>query len=156
MEYLDVNRDNIPNLLQSGGLLDGFAGWGVDALIPLGVKLKYEAGEVIYEMGDVNYDLFYIIDGEVEAEIIGNKLSFGIGLVVGEYSFILKEARESTIIAGEEGAILYRLSSESYERFLSEHTDIGYRIYKNLASIMSHKFMGMYNGRIQQKYRKKC
>ena len=142
MEYLEVNRDNIPNLLQSGGLLEGFATWGVDALIPLGFKLKYDPGEMIYKKGEVNYDLFYIIDGKVESKIMGNKLNLGVGLVVGEYSFILNKPRECTIIAGEDGAVLYRLSSESYEKFLSEHTDIGYRIYKNLASIMSHKFMG--------------
>ena len=102
---------------------------------------QYQAGEVLFEEGQVGKAVFVIKSGKVElARRVGSKdRSLGIlgaGQMFGEMALLEQMKRTASAKAIEDGEI-YLLYTATLDGLIREHPSIGVKLLRNMAVILS-------------------
>lgn len=103
-------------------------------------KHKLPAGEVIIRMGEVNKDIYVLLEGKCSVTA-ANKLFLGDienGDLIGEVSYV-DERRTTAQISAQTPVTLARLSSQALADKLQ--TDLGFasRFYRGVASVLAFR-----------------
>ncbi len=114
----------------------------INKLIPIVKKKSVKEGEIIVKEGAKTGFLYILEKGIIE---ISKKTSLGESYIIsvrdsektgsssfGELSLIHGSKSASTIVAKTD-SLLYFIEAKSFNKFCDEHTDIGYKIIKELS-----------------------
>jgi CRP-like cAMP-binding protein len=116
----------------------------------------FEKGQIIMEEGEERYSMFFFIEGEVvisttmtmkatgkgggysEVEKSLVKLTAGMVSILGEMSVIEELPRSATVKAFTQ-CILYEISKNDFDEFLTRYPAIGVQIILNISKILCHR-----------------
>ncbi len=90
------------------------------------------AGAIISARGERAAAMYFVVSGEVEAELSQRRLRFGAGDFFGELALLHEAMRAATIIAVTPARLL-ALSAEDFERLLKKHPALEERVRKQAA-----------------------
>jgi voltage-gated potassium channel len=90
------------------------------------------AGAIVSAKGERAAAMYFVVSGEVEAELPQRKLRFSAGDFFGELALLHETMRAATIVAMTHTRLL-SLSAEDFERLLKKHPALEKRIRKQAA-----------------------
>jgi CRP-like cAMP-binding protein len=100
--------------------------------------IRYEEGEMVFEQGSFDQDIYLLISGSVELRIKDQKpggsskevvIKLDKGRLFGEMSFITKEPRSATATIGSSGTLILVFN---IVEFTGENSSSHIILYKNL------------------------
>jgi CRP-like cAMP-binding protein len=109
--------------------------------------------ERIVQEGEPSDDLYVIHYGSVEIVLSKNRatgealpasgpraiVALGQGQVFGEMALIDRGPRSATVRCTTDGAQLYQIRRDDFERLCEQDTGIGYKVMRNIAADLSFK-----------------
>jgi CRP/FNR family transcriptional regulator, cyclic AMP receptor protein len=105
----------------------------------------YPAGTTIF-LQDTPGDKMYIVrDGQVEIRVNDQDghghaaIYLGRGQVFGEMALVDEGTRSATVVAVEDGTVVYSILSADFTALCESDTGIGYILMRNIAQDMSFK-----------------
>jgi CRP-like cAMP-binding protein len=114
-------------------------------LAAISQKEEYRHNATICEQGDPGDKMYVVVQGQVEIVVRDNQgktysaVYLGEGQVVGEMSLIDQGNRSATVLAAEDGTVVYAISGDDFTTLCREDTGIGYVMMRNLALDLSFK-----------------
>jgi CRP/FNR family cyclic AMP-dependent transcriptional regulator len=136
----------LTKLLRSVEIFAGLSGEQLSTLANIFTTHQLKEGEVLFSQGDEASDLFLVSEGfvevvreateEAEGKVIVN---LGPGQSVGEMALVDRGTRSATIRAVTDDTVVVSMSSDNFEKFCEENTEIGYRIMRNIAADLSFR-----------------
>ena len=131
-------------LLRRSPLFDMLSPNEVEFAAEMSRPRKYDAGEVIFEEGDLGDSLFVIASGEIEvlrrtdAGELKPITSLGPSEFFGEMSLIDKEYRSATVRAKTDATLL-QLTAENLAVFRKHYRDGFTFVVMNIARVLSSR-----------------
>ena len=111
-----------------------------DWLLAAGDVQRLEAGETVFDCGDLATHVFCVLTGSVEIETSGSGVvlnRLGPGEMFGEIGVIEGRARTATVRAAETCALL-AIDQSDFLGLLVSHPGIGFRLVATLARRLRH------------------
>ena len=110
-----------------------------------GTRMEFNKGDVIATQQNyhtTNEHLYYIVQGSCikmhESEFTTKRVEKRYkGTIIGELAFFLKAPRGDTIIADEDGTVVYEYTNAQYEKLRDEFPYIGEHLLKSALQKMS-------------------
>lgn len=108
---------------------------------------QYGPGEVVFQEGDTEDHLYVIIQGSfrvISKGRSGEDLTFfvaGSGLIFGEMSFLDRQPRSATVVAGEPSEV-FRLTRDDFEDLLAKAPTVAARFMFGVSEILSRRMRG--------------
>lgn len=88
-------------------------------------------GDIISQAGERAAAMYFVVSGEVEAQMPGSKLRFGDGEFLGELGLVEHDMRDATIIAVQTTRLL-EFSAADFEALLRRHPGLTETIRKSI------------------------
>lgn len=128
-------------VVSSSPLFDMLSNKELEEVASVSKPLRYEAGQVVFEEGELGDSLYVIVSGEVEVvQRIGPRAQVIAELsppeFFGEMSLIDKEYRSATVRAKSEAELL-KISSEDLTSFRQQNPAGFTMIVLNIARVLS-------------------
>jgi CRP/FNR family transcriptional regulator, cyclic AMP receptor protein len=136
---------DVVNVLQQAELFRGLSSEQLEQVGRIAQKEQFSLSAVICRQGDRADKLYIISNGQVEISVshqngTGEPVVYlGAGQVVGEMTLVDAGRRSASVIAAEEGTIVYSIPNDAFSRLCETDTGIGYTIMRNIAQDMSFK-----------------
>ena len=138
---------NLPNPdpLHGIELFHGLTGIQRDAISAIAVRQTYAADDIVLEQGSPGQSLYVILDGQVEVStrdasgITRTRLFLGSRQIFGEFALLDGGQRSATILADQDGTVLYRIDREPFLALCEQDTRLGYIVMRNLALDLAFK-----------------
>ncbi len=113
----------------------------LEVISELSKPVRFRAGEVVFEQGDVGSSLYVLVSGEVEVLVGAGKDARVLAVVaapqsVGEMSLVDREHRSATVRARTDCAAL-RLTAENFTAFRKRSRDGFTFVVINIARVLS-------------------
>jgi len=131
--------------LEAMPILRGLSPEDVDTVRGLMQLGEFAQGDVLFQEGDTDRDLFLITDGAADVTIgVGTSdrrkrlTTFAPGTVIGEMALLEGEPRSATV-AAREPLRCWRLGRAAFEQLEREHPHIGLVLLRNLARLLSER-----------------
>lgn len=107
-------------------------------------EMQVAPGESIIEQNTTGQEMYVVADGAVEVFIQGlgdsrSLVVLGRGQVIGEMALIDQGYRSASVRATKEGATLYMIESEKFNKLCQENHHIGFIAMRNLAIDIAFK-----------------
>lgn len=139
-----MSDDAVKDLLKRSDVFSGLGEPQIDAVMGLGTRETLPAGTVIVEEDKQGTSCFFLLQGRVDIEIRPPFAGGGPqklatikrGEMFGELSLVDGFLRSATARAADEIELL-RFDNEALGKLMEEDTQIGYRIMKNVANVLS-------------------
>jgi CRP-like cAMP-binding protein len=136
---------SIVNVLQQVELFRGLKPEQLSQVGTIAQQESFPLGAIICRQGDKADKLYIISTGQVEISVSHQNghgepvVYLGAGQVVGEMTLVDSGRRSASVIAAEEGTIVYSIPNEAFTQLCETDTSIGYVIMRNIAQDMSFK-----------------
>lgn len=105
----------------------------------------YNTDDVIISQGASGDKMYIVTKGQVEVRFDDNKgssqagLYLGEGQIFGEMALLDQGVRSASVIAIEDGTMVYAISSSDFHNLCKTDTAIGYIMMRNMALDLSFK-----------------
>lgn len=150
----------MPDLQQTLKSIELFTGLNDAQLQRIGAISRRESfnrGDVILHQNDAGGDRMYIIAaGQVEISVQdprGNSrlaIYLGEGQIFGEVALLDYGSRSATVIADDDGTVLYSIARDSFDNLcMSDHL-LGYLVMRNLALDLTFKLRHRNTGLVDE------
>ncbi len=117
-----MNTDSILDALRQSPALAIGSDAALAALAAAATPVSFAAGEVVFDTGDAQTEVFVVIDGTLRARLSaeGNLISvFEAGAVFGEYAMFTGGVRSARVVAAD-AAVLLRIDADAFRQFLMD------------------------------------
>ena len=101
-------------------LFQGFDARSISEIMDMLRAYTLSAGDILSPAGERAAAMYFVVAGEVEAQLPDRKLRFGAGDFLGELGLVEHDMRDATIVAVASTRIL-ELSSNDFETLLRKH-----------------------------------
>jgi CRP-like cAMP-binding protein len=108
-------------------------------------KETYAADDTIFEQGSTGDKMYVIADGQVEIRVSDghggyhSTVYLGRGQIFGEMALLDQGQRSASVVACEDGTVVYAISNQDFNALCMADTSIGYVMMRNLAVDLSFK-----------------
>ncbi len=141
---------SIQNALRQCQLMDGLSDVEISDLSKLFHVQDLKKGEIIFQEGTVNKELYIIKNGRVSVNMLSTLqngeyekiINLSDHKIFGEFSFLDEATRSATVIAEEDTSLVY-IDNIDLLRFLEKNEHAGFIIMRNLAKILVAKLRVM-------------
>ncbi len=114
-----------------------------DRLFSQGEVIHRPAASILINEGDILDNLYIILAGKVLVFLpkTGNRVTsvrlstLKKGDCFGEYAFVDQRPASASVLCSQD-SVLYQLPHSAFTRFLSEHTDAGCIVYRDLLNLL--------------------
>jgi CRP/FNR family cyclic AMP-dependent transcriptional regulator len=136
---------SVVKVLQQVELFRGLSLEQLEQVGKIAQEEQFTLSDVICRQGDKADKLYIISSGQVEISVSHQNghgepvVYLGAGQVVGEMTLVDSGRRSASVIAVEEGTVVYSIPNETFSRLCETDTAIGYLIMRNIAQDMSFK-----------------
>jgi CRP/FNR family cyclic AMP-dependent transcriptional regulator len=143
---------SVTELLQHSELFLGLTPEQVERIAALGRESVYSAGDAIISEGAPSDDMYIIVDGMVEVEVVkgavhdvpgapqfGSIVRLGQGQVFGEMALVDSGARSATVRCARDGTVLYAIPHKDFWDLCTSDHHIGFIVMRNIAVDLSFK-----------------
>jgi CRP/FNR family cyclic AMP-dependent transcriptional regulator len=136
---------SVVKVLQQVELFRGLSLEQLEQVGKIAQEEKFSLSDVICRQGDRADKLYIISSGQVEISVshqnghVEPVVYLGAGQVVGEMTLVDAGRRSASVIAVEEGTVVYSIPNEVFSHLCETDTAIGYLIMRNIAQDMSFK-----------------
>jgi CRP-like cAMP-binding protein len=106
---------------------------------------NYATDDKIVEQGSTGDKMYVIADGQVEVRVddghggYHSTVYLGRGQIFGEMALLDQGQRSATVVACEDGTVVYGISNHDFNTLCMADTAIGYIMMRNLAIDLSFK-----------------
>jgi hypothetical protein len=103
--------------------------------------VSYQSGDVIFSQDEINYNLYMVLNGEIEIRMgereipVGNVLA---GDVLGEISLVEGLPHSATAVAAQESRLIM-MSSRDFEVLIQRYPRIGMTVMRNISRSLGEK-----------------
>jgi len=132
--------------LQNFNIFKNLSDDDLKLIAPITKKEQFEAGVRVIDENSVASKLFLVLEGRVS---IKKKGAFGKremiiddavpGEIVG-WSALAKPHISTAVVIATERSVFYTIDSAALRELLEHNTDIGYKVMKEMTSIISSRF----------------
>jgi CRP-like cAMP-binding protein len=132
-------------LLGSVGLFQGLDASQLSQVAAISQAETYNTDQVIVRQGSRGDRMYIVTDGQVEIRFADSKgtdhpvLFLGQGQIFGEMALLDQGTRSATVVAVQDGTLVYAISSADFTRLCEQNTGIGYKMMRNMALDLSFK-----------------
>jgi CRP-like cAMP-binding protein len=143
---------SVTDLLQHSELFLGLSPEQVERIAALGQESVFNAGDAIISEGAPSDDMYIIVDGMVEVEVVkgtvpdvpgapqfGSLVRLGQGQVFGEMALVDSGARSATVRCAKDGTVLYVIPHKDFWNLCINDHHIGFIVMRNIAVDLSFK-----------------
>ncbi len=124
-------------------LIRNLSGTQADQLFSQGEVIHRPATAILINEGDVLDSLYIILAGEVLVFLpkTGNRITsvrlstLKKGDCFGEYAFVDQRPASASVLCRQD-SVLYQIPHNVFTRFLSEHTDAGHIVYRDMLNLL--------------------
>lgn len=140
-----MSTSTLPAMLGTIELFHGLTPDQVSAICAISTRHEFGPDAVILEQGTAGNSLYIIGEGQVEIgtrDAAGNlhaRLYLGPGQIFGEFALLDGGQRSATILADQNGAVLYRIERGPFLALCEQDTRLGYLVMRNLALDLAFK-----------------
>ncbi|HYG54987.1 MAG TPA: SulP family inorganic anion transporter [Burkholderiales bacterium] len=135
--------DELP--LEAFDLMNGLGGEDIARVRALVRRLEFEAGDVVFQEGELGDDMYLIARGtasvklrQAEGGAPTRLVTFAPGTVFGEVALLDKGPRSATVEA-DSAMVCYVLGGAQFERLTREHPRIAVQLLRNLAGELGNR-----------------
>jgi len=119
----------------------------IEKILSCGKEASFLADDIILNESYLNYDLYVLLKGRAQVEIVAFDLYEGAqrnrtlatlkpGDIFGEIAFLEKKRPIARIIA-KTGIHVYQLNGEALNKLFETDGHIGYQVLRNMATILA-------------------
>lgn len=135
----------LEKLLSSVGLFQGMDASQLSQIAAISRREIYDTDQVVFRQGSQGDRMYVIADGQVEIRFADSKgadhavLFLGQGQIFGEMALLDQGTRSATIVAVQDGTVLYAILNTDFMQLCEQNTAIGYKMMRNMALDLSFK-----------------
>lgn len=143
---------SVIELLQHSELFLGLTPEQVQQVADLGREASYNTGDIIISEGAPSHELYIIINGMVEVEVVkgavhdvpgapqlSSIVRLGQGQVFGEMALVDSGARSATVRCAKDNTVLYIIPHKDFWALCQGDHHIGFIVMRNIAADLSFK-----------------
>jgi CRP-like cAMP-binding protein len=103
----------------------------LEAVLAVGRRASYEAGQAIVERGDPGDAMYIVLGGAAEVDVGGRFHRLERGDFFGEMAVLAGKPREATVKAAEPVEVL-RIPADEFQAFLRQNPEVALGMLKSL------------------------
>lgn len=136
---------DLGQILRGVELFRGLSDEQLSRLIKISQLGEYQTDQVIFNQGDQGDKMYIIADGQVEIRfsdadgINKAQLYLGTGQIFGEMALLDEGKRSASVLAVQDGTVVYGIDRTDFLDLCKEDTAIGYSMMRNMAMDLSFK-----------------
>ncbi|UCC51276.1 MAG: GNAT family N-acetyltransferase [Anaerolineaceae bacterium] len=103
--------------------------------------VSYQSGDVIFSQDEINYNLYMVLNGEIEIRMGEREIPVGkvlAGDVLGEISLVEGLPHSATAVAAQESRLIM-MSSRDFEVLIQRYPRIGMTVMRNISRSLGEK-----------------
>lgn len=132
------------SLLGNVHLFDGLSTIELKTVADICSERTAAAGEIILEQGSEGSEVYIVADGQIEVFVEHGDQERPLvllmkGQLFGEMSLVNHGLRSASGRAGSDGCRLLMFDANDFNRLAEQHSQIGYKVMRNLAHDLSFK-----------------
>jgi CRP-like cAMP-binding protein len=117
----------------------------LERLASISQEENYALDETIFSQGSAGDKMYIISQGQVEIQVrdtggaVHSVLYLGQGQVFGEMALLDRGQRSASVLAAQDGTVVYSVGSATFNDLCAADTAIGFIMMRNLALDLSFK-----------------
>lgn len=135
----------LAQILRGVELCQGLDTQQLQRLASISHREAYDADQIIFRQGSQGDKMYVIGDGQVEVRVEDTRVGdyttiyLGRGQIFGEMALLDEGKRSATLVAVQDGTILYSIPNSDFVALCKADTAIGYIMMRNMAMDLSFK-----------------
>jgi CRP/FNR family cyclic AMP-dependent transcriptional regulator len=132
-------------LLSSLELFQGLDADQLTQLAAISEREAYPIDQIVFKQGSHGDRMYIVAEGQVEIRFADSKgddhpvLFLGQGQIFGEMALLDQGTRSATVVAAQDGTVVYTIPQASFIQLCDQNMTIGYKMMRNIALDLSFK-----------------
>ena len=140
-----MDNTSTVEILRQARIFNTLSDQQLDRIAEICCVRDYQAGDILFEQGEVNSDLYIVLRGEVDIvvandyENLDTKLTtLRRGQIFGEIALVDQGPRSATAVSGTMRTKVLSLPREELYNVCRYDPDLGFELMENLAKNLAH------------------
>lgn len=125
-------------------VFDGFSEFEIQCCLKESNIIECRQGDRVLKKGDTSHNLYVVLSGTFEVRYGDTAIAvMGVGDIIGEMAFFLKQSRARDVYAVTEDARILSLSEANFQRLIKLEPEIAAKLLFNISKMLCFKLLKM-------------